>query len=204
MTLAKPDIDLEDFILNRMRMSHIYQPVMIKTLLQMGGQASVEDIAKSLLTYNQSQIEYYTLSTKLMVGKVLSQNGIVEPVTEGRSIAGYALLCRNLSDVQRASLIDACNSAIDLYISRRGEAIWGHRGPDSGYVSGSTRYEVLKRAKRRCELCGGHEDQIALHIDHIVTRAKGGPDHISTFQALSMTCNTNKRDTDDTDFRSIL
>ncbi len=50
MTLAKPDIDLEDFIINRMRMSHIYQPVMIKTLLQMGGQSSVEDVAKSLLT----------------------------------------------------------------------------------------------------------------------------------------------------------
>jgi ATP adenylyltransferase len=45
MTLAKPDVDLEDFILNRMRMSHIYQPVMIKTLLQMGGKASVADIA---------------------------------------------------------------------------------------------------------------------------------------------------------------
>lgn len=75
MTLAKPDIDLEDFTLNRMRMSHIYQPVMIKTLLQMGGQASVEDIAKSLLTYDQSQIEYYTLRTKLMVGKVLTPNG---------------------------------------------------------------------------------------------------------------------------------
>lgn len=201
---AKHGTDLEDFILNRMRMSHIYQPVMIKTLLQMGGQASVEDIAKSLLTYDQSQIEYYTLRTKLMVGKVLTQNGIVAPVTKGRSIAGYALLCGNLSEVQRASLIDTCNSAIATYISKRGEGIWGHRGPDSGYVAGSTRYEVLKRAKRRCELCGAHEDQIALHIDHIVPRAKGGPDHLSNFQALCMTCNTNKRDTDDTDFRSIL
>lgn len=204
MTLAKPDVDLEDFILKRMRMSHIYQPVMIKTLLQMGGQASVEDIAKSLLTYDQSQIEYYTLRTKLMVGKVLTQNGIVEPVSNGRTIAGYALLCGKLSEGQRASLIDACDNAIAGYVSKRGEAIWGHRGPDTGYVSGSTRYEVLKRAKRRCELCGAHEDQIALHIDHIIPRAKGGSDHLSNFQALCMTCNTNKRDTDDTDFRAIL
>ena len=29
-------------------------------------------------------------------------------------------------------------------------------------------------------------------------------DHLSNFQALCMTCNTNKRDTDDTDFRAIL
>ena len=39
---------LEDFIKHRMRMSHIYQPVMLKVLLEGGGQASVEDIAKNL------------------------------------------------------------------------------------------------------------------------------------------------------------
>ena len=71
-------------------------------------------------------------------------------------------------------------------------------------MSGSTRYNVLKRAKHRCELCGGHEDQVALHVDHIIPRSKGGPDDISNFQALCMTCNTNKRDTDDTDFRGIV
>ncbi len=69
-----------------------------------------------------------------------------------------------------------CDEAIAAYISKRGEAIWGHRGPDSGYVSGSIRYNVLKRAKHRCELCGGHEDQVALHVDHIIPRSKGGPD----------------------------
>ncbi|WP_439141281.1 HNH endonuclease [Planktotalea sp.] len=69
-----------------------------------------------------------------------------------------------------------CDEAINAYISKRGEAIWGHRGPDSGYVSGSTRYNVLERAKHRCELCGGHEDQVALHVDHIIPRSKGGPD----------------------------
>ncbi len=63
---------------------------------------------------------------------------------------------------------------------------------------------LLKRAKHRCELCGGHEDQVALHVDHIIPRSKGGPDDISNFQALCMTCNTRKRDTDDTDFRGVL
>lgn len=90
------------------------------------------------------------------------------------------------------------------YISKRGEAIWGHRGPGSGYVSGSTRYNVLKRAKHRCELCGGHKEQVALYVDHIIPRSKGGLEDISKFQALCMTCNTNKRDTDDTDFRGVV
>ena len=33
--------DCEDFIQNRMRMSHVYQPVMLMTLLRSDGKASV-------------------------------------------------------------------------------------------------------------------------------------------------------------------
>jgi len=195
---------LRDFIQNRMRMSHIYQPVMIKALLKNDGQATTEEIAKALLAYDQSQVEYYSLRTKTMVGKVLTNNGVVESVKDGRQITGYRLTETTHTEAERAALQAMCDEAINAYISKRGEAIWGHRGPDSGYVSGSIRYNVLKRAKHRCELCGGHEDQVALHVDHTTPRSKGGPDHISNYQALCMTCNTNKRDTDDTDFRGIL
>ena len=195
---------LRDFIQNRMRMSHIYQPVMIKTLLENGGAATTEEIATSLLAYDQSQLEYYSLRTKNMVGKVLTNNSVVEPIKNGRQITGYRLTETTHTEAQRATLEAMCDEAIGSYISKRGEAIWGHRGPDSGYVSGSIRYNVLRRAKHRCELCGGHEEQVALHVDHIIPRSKGGPDDISNFQALCMTCNTNKRDTDDTDFRGIV
>ena len=47
-------------------------------------------------------------------------------------------------------------------------------------------------------------DQIALHVDHIIPRSKGGPDELSNFQALCINCNTNKRVEDDTDFRGVL
>ena len=62
-------MSLKDFINNRMKMSHVYQPVMLKVLLQQNGQATIDEIAKSLLLYDQSQIEYYGLRTKSMVGK---------------------------------------------------------------------------------------------------------------------------------------
>ena len=195
---------LEYFITHQMRMSHIYQPVMLKVLLENGGQATTEEIAKSLLAYDQSQVEYYSLRTKAMVGKVLTNNGVVEPMKEGRQIIGYRLTQEIQTEVQRAALQGMCDSAINAYIGKRGEAIWGHRGAGSGYVSGSTRYNVLKRAKHRCELCGANESQVALHVDHIIPRSKGGPDDISNFQALCVTCNTNKRDNDDTDFRGVL
>jgi hypothetical protein len=50
---------LLDFIQTRMRMAHIYQPVMIRTLLDHQWEADDEQIAKNLLLHGRSQIEYY-------------------------------------------------------------------------------------------------------------------------------------------------
>jgi diadenosine tetraphosphate (Ap4A) HIT family hydrolase len=197
-------INLEDFIRCKMKMSHIYQPVMLSVLLREGGEATLEQIAKALLSYDLPQIEYYSLRTKNMVGKVLIGNDVVEPIKVGRKIAGYKLKFRNLTEDQRVSLAALCDEKLHEYVEGRGAGIWGHRRLSEGYVSGSIRYEVLKRAKHRCELCGAHEKQSALHIDHIIPRAKGGSDDLSNFQVLCMSCNTSKRDRDDTDFRGIL
>ncbi|MDB2609893.1 HIT family hydrolase, partial [Paracoccaceae bacterium] len=57
-------LDLEEYINKRMQMSHIYQPVMLKVLLENSGEASVAQIASALLTYDQSQVEYYGKRTK--------------------------------------------------------------------------------------------------------------------------------------------
>ena len=65
---------LENFIRDKMRMSHIYQPVMLLKLLRNQGRAKIRDIAKSLLSHDQSQIEYYEQITKNMVGRVLTKN----------------------------------------------------------------------------------------------------------------------------------
>ena len=176
MTAKGNATDLMHFISKQMRMAQVYQPVTIKTLLANGGAATTEEIAKALLAYDQSQVEYYSLRTKAMVGKVLTSNGVVEPIKDGRQITGYRLTEATHTDAQRASLQAMCDEAIATYISKHGGAIWDHRRPDSGYGSGSTRYNVLERAKHRCELCGGHEDQVALHVDHIIPRSKGGPD----------------------------
>ena len=51
--------ELERFINAEMRMSHVYQPAMLLTLKLRGGTASKTEIAKALLAYDKSQIEYY-------------------------------------------------------------------------------------------------------------------------------------------------
>lgn len=65
------------------------------------------------------------------------------------------------------------------------------------------RYEVLKRAKFRCELCGVSADEKNIEVDHIHPKSLGGKDDLSNFQALCYTCNAQKRNTDSEDFRGL-
>ena len=55
-------------------MSHIYQPVMIWTLLNNGGRASIQDIVKEIAGYDQAMLEYYQERVMAMFGKVLTKN----------------------------------------------------------------------------------------------------------------------------------
>lgn len=180
-------------------MSHIYQPLMLKQLLVNGGRCSTEDIARGLLNKDKSQLEYYIHITNNMVGKVLRNRGLV--VRKG---SDYELVDHsNLSQQEIDSLLAACEHRLSEFIESRGDAIWDHRRKSSGYVSGTLRYEVLKSAMFRCDLCGVSADDRALEVDHILPRSKGGSDEISNLQALCYSCNAMKRDRDSTDFRLI-
>lgn len=180
-------------------MSHIYQPVMIKVLLENGGVADKTNIAKTILSYDFSQLEYYEGITNNMVGRVLRKN---EVVVRDKNI--YKLIDhKNLSPDEIQELIGLCDLKINEYIDKRGNQIWEHRRRNRKAVSGSNRYKVLKRADGRCELCGISKEEKALEVDHIVPKNNGGEDSIDNYQALCYTCNANKRDTDDTDFRNL-
>ncbi len=98
-------MSLKDFTNNRMKMSHVYQPVTLKVLLQQNGQATIDEIAKSLLLYDQSQIDYYGLRTKSMVGKVLTNNDVVEPIKQGRSLVGYRLVQDDLTEAFQSPIM---------------------------------------------------------------------------------------------------
>ena len=58
-------------------MQHVYQPMMIKTLLESENKATVRDIARSFLQLDESQIDYYKVVTNQMPGRVLKDHGIV-------------------------------------------------------------------------------------------------------------------------------
>jgi len=110
-------IDLHDYITNQMKMSHIYQPVMLTVLLENNGQASIEQVASALLSYDQSQAEYYGIRTKQMVWIILTNNSVVEPVKSGRKTTGFKLKSEAISEAQRASLVALCNNIQDYLIN---------------------------------------------------------------------------------------
>ena len=191
---------LSNFILNEMRMSHIYQPVMLIELLERRGSASVTEIARALLGHDVSQVEYYEHITKNMVGKVLTNSrGITSKEKNQYTLIGS----EELTDDERSQLITHCQNKIEEFLGKRGDKVWEHRRKSSGYISGTIRYEILKRAKFRCELCGISAEQKALEVDHIIPRNNGGTDDQSNLQALCYSCNAMKRDRDTTDFREV-
>lgn len=191
---------LRDFITRKMRMSHIYQPVMIKTLIKNGGAASLRQIAAEFLTQDESQLEYYEEITKAMPGKVLAKHHLVKKIDNTYSLVPDV---SELSKEEKAEIIHLCDEAVDRYLTKRGTAAYDHRRQALGYISGSLRYEVLKRSGGRCDLCGISVEERAIEVDHILPRKHGGTDDSVNLQALCWKCNANKGARDATNFRAM-
>jgi len=179
-------------------MSQVYQPLMLIELLRNNGQASVQQIAQAILDRDPTQIEYFSEIVKNMVGRVLTKN---RTITEKDGDLYRLIGAAELTAEEVQSLIDLCQQRIDEFEKKRGDAIWSHRKRGHRPVSGSVRYEVLSRAKFRCELCGISAEETNLEVDHIHRKSLGGKDDLVNYQALCYSCNAAKRNTDSTDFR---
>jgi diadenosine tetraphosphate (Ap4A) HIT family hydrolase len=191
---------LRQFIAEDMRMSQVYQPVMLIELLRRDGTASAAEIAQSILDRDPTQIEYFTEIVKNMVGPVLTKRrGITERNGEEYTLNGADQLTQDQVD----ELVALCQQRIDQFEVARGDKVWAHRRRGHRPVPGSVRYKVLSAAKFRCELCGVSADEKNLEVDHIFPKSLGGKDDITNYQALCYTCNAAKRNTDDTDFRDF-
>ena len=187
---SKRYIEIKDFIQNRMRMSHVYQPVMLSKLLQKNGKADSSEIAAALLNKDQSRIDYYQHIVNGMVGKVLRRHDLVTklPRRSEYFLKGYSEL--NGEEIQQ--LVALCEQKLKDFENKRGDSVCEHRSRNRKIISGTVRYSVLKRANYRCELCGIKADNKALEVDHIVPKSLGGADDLTSYQALCYSCNASK------------
>lgn len=192
--------DLKSFILsrNRMRMSHVYKPAMLQVVLRQGGEATRDEIAAEIMSRDMLQLEHYRKKiVHPMPGKRLVRDGILKVDGDVYRLAPpFDALTRS----EQLELMAACEHRIEEHLETYGDQ-FGNNIDDP--VPGSVRYEVLKRAGGRCELCGVSREEVQLDVDHIVPRSKNGTNDAGNLQVLCRTCNAQKHDRDDTDFREV-
>ena len=189
--------ELKQFISNEMRLSHIYQPLLIRLLIEADGVATVRSLAQDLLLQDESQIRYYEKILKDMPLKVLKKHGVLQ--RDGEIVS---LDLPKLTLEEKATIRKLCEEKMQSFIEQRGLSIWDHRMLDTNAVPDSVRYQVLKSANGKCQLCGVSAQDAVLHVDHITPRSKGGSNEIDNVQCLCEQCNLGKSNRDDTDFRS--
>ena len=185
---------LVEFVAKKMKMSHVYQPLLIKTLVEAGGAATIRHVARAFAAADDAQVRFYEARIRRMPLPVLKRHGVVTVDGDVIRLSG-----KNLNFEEQAELISACNSRIGEFLAARGEGAWSGL-IDVHPVADSVRYEVLVR-DRICQLCGVGRDEAILEVDHITPRSKGGSNETSNLQVLCRVCNRGKSNFDDTDLR---
>src|SRR3989339_562828 len=191
--------ELKTFIIEKMKLSHLYQPLLIKELVENGGKATIRQLAVSFLKNDESQIQYFEKRLKDMPIKILSKHGIIERKDDLIELKTGKLSFQELAEIKML-----CEEKVYKFVSQKGLGIWDYRFLDSEYVSDSLRYRVLKEAKGVCALCGCTKDTRPLDVDHIIPRSKGGKTVYENLQVLCSKCNRSKNNKDDSDFREIV
>ena len=191
--------DLVDFVQNKMRMSHIYQPLLIKSLVDAGGLATLRQLSNAFLSEDESQLIYYEKKIKEMPLKVLLNRGVVKK--EGELVS---LNVPQLSYQQKAEIKMLCEKRMQVFVQKKGLGIWDYRLLDTEPIPDSLRYRVLQEAVGRCALCGATHKERPLDVDHIKPRSKGGKNLYENLQVLCSKCNRSKGNKDDTDFKELL
>lgn len=191
--------NLIDFIENKMKLSHIYQPLLIKSLVESGGTATIRQLAHEFLSQDESQLKYYEKIIKKMPLRVLHNHEVVSK--DGDLVS---LNVKKLSFEEKAQIKMLCEKKLQEFVVKRGLGIWDYRMLDTDPIPDSLRYRVLKESGGRCALCGATKRERPLDIDHIKPKSKGGKNVYENFQVLCSKCNRSKSNKDQTDFRDDL
>ena len=185
--------DLERFIKTTMKMTHVYQSVMIKQLLEHNDHATTEDIARQFIDWDDSLLEYYKDRVKTWPKIILKKHKIIN---YEKNV--FTLLVDEITSEQRKRLIELCdlrtNEFVDKYPNRLGAKI--NRTP----VTGGIRYDVIARAKGLCQACGVSSNTRPIDVDHIIPTSRGGTNELDNLQALCYKCNREKNNRDKTNF----
>jgi len=188
--------ELLKFVEEDLRMSHVYQPLLISFLVQSGGAATVRQLAQEFALADEASVLHYEKRIKEMPIPVLAKRGVVS-----KKLNLVELQVSDLTYAQSSRIRAACEKRIADFLETRGVDIWSGL-LEMDPVPSTVRFDVLKR-DRKCVLCGATpeiDSDVRLHVDHIVPRSKGGSNEMSNLQVLCSECNLGKSNRDETAF----
>ena len=188
--------ELVDFIENRMSMSHIYQPLLIRALIEAGGSATLRQLALAFLSQDESQLLYYEKRITEMPLRILLKHNVL--LKDGDLVT---LAVPKLSYQEKAQIKMLCEKRMQDFVQKRGLRIWDYRMLDTEVVPDSIRFNILSKSGGRCALCGATKKDRMLDVDHIIPRSRGGKTTPENLQVLCSKCNRSKGNKDTTDFR---
>ncbi|MDC0335905.1 HIT domain-containing protein [Pseudodesulfovibrio sp.] len=194
----KPFAQLIKFLSDEMQMQHIYQPLMVRSLVDANGKATIRQLAHAFLEHDESQLKHYEGVIKKMPLKVLKKREIV--CQEGDLVT--LNIKGKLTFEQKAKIRMLCEQKIQEFILNKGMSLWDYRML-GGPVKGSVYYEVMKESGGRCALCGTTSKERPLDVDHILPRSKGGSSDKENLQVLCSKCNRTKGNRDKTNWKNF-
>lgn len=176
--------ELEEFLTKKMRMAAIYQPVIIRLLLENGGKVDLKQIAEFIAPLDSEIVSYYVARLKEQPREVLKKHGIAE-IPRGAEAFQFIQPIA-LSKKERDTLIEICDAKIHEWLAKHPEIELNNSG------WGRIRHEMIA-SHRYCSMCGlTPDDGIKLDIDHIIPRSHGGTNEKSNLQVLCHKCNRGK------------
>ncbi|PKL77061.1 MAG: hypothetical protein CVV27_07135 [Candidatus Melainabacteria bacterium HGW-Melainabacteria-1] len=111
--------DLKQFITETMVMSHIYQPVIIKTLLESGGHADKLTLAQKVHEFMPTgSVSDYQKKLDIHPKDVLTKHGIVK--SEGE-VFQLTLPPDTMSQAEKQELIQLCEDKIQNYLAQQAQ-----------------------------------------------------------------------------------
>jgi predicted house-cleaning noncanonical NTP pyrophosphatase (MazG superfamily) len=194
---------LIEFLNEEMSMTEIYQPAVIKELVENGGFCTKDTLAAKLAEHDIAVRQYYRQVVMRWPKKTLEKHGVV---SYDRNTTQFTLEC-GLSEKEAKEVIRVCDEKINEWLEKKKDREKSPRANES------VRYSVIRDAKGKCGLCGIPSSLRPLDVDHIVPQSKAKQGKVEkngrlipvnseeNLQALCFRCNRAKRAGDDKDFR---
>jgi predicted house-cleaning noncanonical NTP pyrophosphatase (MazG superfamily) len=196
---------LKEFLEERMTMTDVYQPVIIRDLILHDGQRTKNQLAITLISYDEYTLNKFRRTVMRWPKITLTKHDLIKYERRDKL---FSLNSEKLSEDEKDDLVKICESKIEKFLARTKKDSGKHFG------WGLKRYNALKQSRGKCELCGIPKELRNLDADHIVPKSKANKhdkviidgelvdvDSEKNIQILCSKCNRSKGNLDDADFR---